>query len=91
MNDSTKQTIDKCDVKCNKECILDKPTNNVICKGCNNAQNYYKKVDGEEINGYYECYIGQVEKYYLDIPNNEYKNCFSKCKFCSELGDIYNH
>ena len=91
LNDSTKQTIDKCDVKCNKECILDKPTNNVICKGCNNAQNYYKKVDGEEINGYYECYIGQVEKYYLDIPNNEYKNCFSKCKFCSELGDIYNH
>ena len=91
MNDSRKRTIDKCDIKCENECVLDFPTNNVICKRCNNAQNYYKKVDGEEINGYYDCYIGQVEQYYLDIPNKEYKKCFSKCKFCNELGDIHNH
>ena len=91
MNDSMKRTIDKCDIKCENECILDENNNNVICKVCNNEHNYYKKADGEEINGYYDCYIDQVEKYYLDINDKEYKNCFNKCKLCNELGDIYNH
>jgi hypothetical protein len=45
MNDSMKKTIDRCDIKCENECILDENNNNVICKGCNNEHNYYKKAD----------------------------------------------
>ena len=70
LNDSLKRTIDKCDIKCENECTLDE-RNIVICKECNNKMKYYKKEDEEEKNGYYDCYTGEIEKYFLD--NNEYK------------------
>ena len=92
MNDSLKRTIEKCDVKCEKNCILDFPTNNVICESCNNAENYYKKEDGEIIDGYYDCFTGSVETYYLDdVTDKEYKKCYVTCLFCSELGDPEDH
>ena len=91
MNDTKKRTINKCDIKCEHECILDIPKNNVICKACNNDQNYFKKEDGEIINEYYDCFSGKIEKHYLDLNDKEYKRCFDKCKFCSETGDILEH
>ena len=35
LNDSIKRTIDKCDIKCEKDCILDESANKILCKGCN--------------------------------------------------------
>ena len=88
LNDSLKRTIDKCDIKCENECTLDE-RNIVLCKECNNKMKYYKKEDEEEKNGYYDCYTGEIEKYFLD--NNEYKKCYESCKHCNELGDNLNH
>ena len=91
LNDSLKMTINKCDIKCENECILDESTNIILCKACNNQENFFKKEDGEIKNGYYDCYTGQVENYFLDIANNEYKRCYKTCKFCNELGNPLEH
>ena len=91
LNDSLKMTINKCDIKCENECIFDDSLNTVICKACNNPENYFKKEDGEIKNGYYDCYTGQVEKYFLDIANNEYKRCYETCQLCNELGNSLEH
>ena len=60
LNDSIKRTINKCPNKCEKECKLDVINNNVICEACNNLGSYYKKEDGEVIDGYYDCFTGNV-------------------------------
>ena len=91
LNDSLKRTIDKCDIKCENECTLDISKNNIICKSCNNKENFFKKEDDEEINTYYDCYKDSVEKYYLDINNKIYKKCFDKCKYCNDTGNILEH
>ena len=89
LNNSVNRTIDKCDIKCENECILDEETNNVLCKSCNNKKHYYRKEDDEEKNGYYDCYDGPIETYFIE--DNTYKKCYKTCKYCSELGDILNH
>ena len=91
MNDSLKRTIDKCDIKCESECILDESINNILCKNCNNEISYYKKEVDNEKYGYYDCYTGKIEKYFIDNTNNMYKKCFAACKYCNELGDDLNH
>ena len=91
MNDSRKRTIDKCDIKCEKECFLGQTSNKVLCKACNNLKNYFKKEIDEVENGYYDCYTGNVEKYYLDKDDKVYKKCYESCKFCTELGGILEH
>ena len=91
LNDKVKRTIEKCDNKCENECVLDFEKNNIICLSCNNADGFYKKEDGEIINGYYDCYTGNQETYYLDSTNNEYKKCYKTCRNCNELGIIGDH
>ena len=91
MNDSLKRTINKCDIKCENECLLDGQSNKVLCKGCNNELNYYKKTDDPEKDGYYDCYTGRMEKYYIDEEDKEYKKCYESCLYCDELGEILNH
>ena len=83
------QTIDKCPQKCH-ECNLESINNN-LCINCNNALNFYKKEDFILINGYYDCFTGQQDNYYLDINNNLYKRCHKNCKSCNELGNIQNN
>ena len=63
LNDSLKRTIDKCDIKCENECKLNFEISNILCKSCNNDYNYFKKVDIEEKDGYYDCFKGRLEKY----------------------------
>ena len=91
MNDSVKRTIDKCESKCEKECVLDVEKNNVICEKCNNADGFYKKEDDYVKDGYYDCYTGDIQKYFLDVDNNEYKKCYLTCLTCDELGDAVEH
>ena len=91
MNDSVKRTIDKCDIKCENECILDETSKKVLCKACNNPSNYFKKEIDYVKDGYYDCYKGDLQTYYLDIDNKQYKKCFEKCLFCTEYGNILNH
>ena len=55
LNDTIKRTIDKCDIKCEKDCILDESTNKIFCKKCNEEKNYFKIENGIEKNGYYDC------------------------------------
>ena len=83
------QTIDKCPQKCH-ECNLESINNN-LCINCNNALNFYKKEDFIVIKGYYDCFTGQQDNYYLDINNNLYKRCHKNCKSCNELGNIQNN
>ena len=54
LNDTIKRTIDKCDIKCEKDCILDESTNKIFCKKCNEEKNYFKIENGIEKNGYYD-------------------------------------
>ena len=91
LNDSLKRTIDKCDIKCENECKLNFEISNILCKSCNNDYNYFKKVDIEEKDGYYDCFKGRLEKYFFDNSTKEYKKCYKTCKHCDELGDAYNH
>ena len=91
MNDSLKRTIDKCDIKCENECILDESSKKVLCKACNNPKNYFKKEKDNAKDGYYDCFTGNVENYYLNKEEKEYKKCYKTCKYCSDIGDIYDH
>jgi len=91
LNDTKERTIEKCDNKCKDECFLDFSNNKVLCKECNNLENYYKKENDVIKDNYYDCYIGKMESYFIDLENNEYKKCYEKCKNCDKLGTILEH
>ena len=88
-NDTSKKTIDKCDIKCrqcSKESVQKK-----LCDSCNNDEGYYQKYnDPINIDGYINCYNDIPEGYHLDI-NNMYMPCYKTCKTCDETGIITNH
>ena len=58
-----------------------------LCISCNNE--YYQKIDDISYeNLYINCYK-DPKGYYLE--DNIYKPCYPSCKYCSGLGDKYNH
>ena len=81
------QTIDKCDIKCG-ECILGSVKQN-LCVSCSNKIYYYKKEDDNaNPDGYYECYTGSQDGFFIDLIDNEYKKCYKTCKSCTKLGNV---
>ena len=90
LNDSNSQTIDKCDIKCEK-CDLNSHKNN-LCISCNKAQQYYlKENDGSNIDDYINCYNQAPEKTFFDEVNQRYSSCYKTCKFCTEVGLAEDH
>ena len=79
--------IQKCkcteDIKC-KSCN-ESSSSNLQCISCNNDEGYYsKKNDENNIFPYINCYKNP-EGYFL--KNKAYEECYSSCKYCTELGD----
>ena len=89
-NDTTKKTIDKCDIKCG-QCSLES-TNKGLCNSCNNEEDYYEKEnDNTNIGSFINCYKGKLDGYFFDETNSYYKKCYKTCKSCDEVGEIENH
>ena len=83
----------KCKCTQNKSCEkCDKDINGLyLCKTCNNEEGYYIKSDDEERNdGFVNCYKN-LEGYYLDLENKEYRPCYNSCKLCDEKGSEENN
>ena len=83
--------ICKCEenIKC-KKCSSESLSNNNLCISCND--NYYPKLnDNSNYGNFINCYIGNIDGYYLDINAKYYKFCYSHCKTCDRSGDDNNH
>ena len=94
VNDTSIKTIDKCPIKCHTCSFESIINNNNLCISCNINNSYYPKYnDSLNINSFYECYRrDDIEPgYYLDIEENNYKLCYSKCKSCNIGGDDTNN
>ena len=60
-----------------------------MCISCANNKEFYKKEDdNENPDGYYDCFYGVQDGYFLDKDNFEYKKCYKTCKSCQEVGII---
>ena len=83
-NDTTKKTIDKCNIKCHN-CSLESNKNN-LCISCNTYRKFYPILnDSLNNNSFINCYNETLENYTLD--NNIYKPCYYSCINCSGYGN----
>ncbi len=89
-NDTTNNTIDKCPIEC-KTCSYESVYNG-LCVSCNINDGYYPKLDDlNNNNSFYKCYQEEPIGYFLDIINNIFKPCYTKCKTCSGEGNDENN
>ena len=83
------EKICECELKKCKECSIESKSNN-LCISCNEDNNYYPKLnDQENIDGFINCYSGNILGYYLD--NNIYKECYKTCSYCKGSGNDTYH
>ena len=88
-NDITK--AEDCDEKClicNEE---SKKENKCIL--CDSNNDYFPVREKEGLEEYYECYKkdDKIERLYYNKKERAFLPCYETCKYCNELGNIYNH
>ena len=92
-NDTDAKTIDKCPDKC-KKCSLESVTKD-SCILCNVDKFYYPKQDDplNEGSSFTKCYYKDDPQsgYYLNIDEQIFKPCYSKCESCNQDGDNQNN
>ena len=86
LNDPNNKTIDKCNIKC-RTCDFESSMND-LCLSCNIENNYYPITNN---NSYIYCYNYTPSGYIFDNSVLSYNHCYSTCRECIKVGDIYNH
>ncbi len=77
LNDTNKNTIDKCQIKCEK-CSSDSKLLD-LCISCNESNNYFPIYNQSNNNNFFNCY-NNLDGYYLDKNIKKYKPCFQHVK-----------
>jgi hypothetical protein len=92
LNDTIKNTINKCINKCST-CSRDSIVlYNNLCTSCNNNDGYFQIfIDYIKNNTFFNCYNNKPEAHYLDINKKIYMPCFSTCKNCDKFGSPNNN
>ena len=86
---------DKLKAVCDKKCLICDEQSKLEdkCIFCDSNNDYYPIMENGGKEEYYDCHKKdeKVAGYYYSNRDKAFLPCYETCRYCNELGDIYNH